>query len=455
MLEHEMSLSTQQMTTISRWQIQSISILQMDVAQLEEYLTRQMEENPLIDMEDAIPEFSEMSVWKAEEFRPFSPGRTRGEQGLTALDYAAARDESDSLLAFLRDQLERRNMPDWQRKLCVYIAGFLDERGYLVAEDVNSLYRDLAISKNLIDRSISVLQSLEPAGVAARDMRECLLLQLQRRKEPCETATRIVDGYLNELGQKKFAMLSKKLKKPIEVIYHAAAQIRALDPKPGSAFQTARAVPYVRPDISVVLEDMQLRVIVHDMESGRFVLNRDYVDMEKSLGDEEAKAYLREKISQAKWIFSCLQHRNSTLDACVRCIVERQRDFFLNRSRQLRPLTLDDIAGRVGLHKSTVCRALQGKYLLCAAGVFPLNYFFSNPVASASGSEISASSVKEMISALTKKEDKTRPLSDQQIQELLKEQENILISRRTVAKYRTALMIPPANKRRAAVCAPV
>lgn len=452
MLEHGMRLATSQTATMSQRQIQSISILQMDMAQLEEYLTGQMEENPVIDQASMPPAHTAALPWEFEGSHAFfhSPSSSeRGNSALTALDYAVAADESATLQAFLRDQLERRKLPTWQLPLCIYITGLLDERGYLTTNEVEALYRDAGLSPKLIDRSITLLQSLEPAGIAARDLQDCLLLQLDRMDHPCETAVKIVKGYLNELAQKRYSTLSKKLHKPIEEIYRAADQIRSLNPKPGSAFYCRHAVQYVRPDAVVVAVNGNLQVSINDGETKRFILDEYYMELEKKLMDPEAKAYLQEKISQAKWLFTCLQQRHSTLEACIRCIVEKQRDFFAGNSRQLLPMTLADIATQVDLHESTVCRALQGKYLLCRDGVLPLNHFFSNPVTSSAERAVSAAGVKEMISVLIKNEDKCNPLSDQQIQEVLEDKEHVLVSRRTVAKYRTALRIPPANERRA------
>lgn len=443
MYSNSLAQSMTQTTTISPRQIQSISILQMDLAQLEAYLSQQLEENPVI--EQALESPTPVTVEWPSLFRRC--GEPRGGDGLTALDFAAAPDEANTLELFLRDQLERLRLPDWQLCLCLAIAGLLDEDGYLRKKDRETLYQEIPLANALIDRSIAILQTLEPAGLAAQDIRECLLLQLDRMREPHDTAVQIVKHYLPELAQKRFGCLAQKLKRPLETIHRAAEQIMRLNPRPGSAFSAPSAPQYILPDVYIVSKGAQLRIIVNEQQIGRLHINPDYLAMLEATDCEEARSYLREKIDQANWLIGCLDHRRSTLERCVRCIVEWQSGFFFGRTGRLRPMTLADIAKPAAVHESTVSRTVKDKYLVCAEGTFPLSYFFSNAVGGGEGA-VSSQSVKNAIQALVDREDKSAPLSDQQLQALLEKDQGVSVSRRTVAKYRGALHIPPASGRR-------
>lgn len=437
MYEHALAQAQCQTAALSPRQMQSVSILQMDLAQLEEYLNRQLEENPVIEQVDELP--AAAPVRGEVAFRREYDGQDR----LSALDFVPARDESEALEPFLRDQLERLRLPRWQVQLCLYIAGLLDRDGYLRPPEREALYQDLALPAARIDQAVARLQSLEPAGLAARDVRECLLLQLERLPGPQETAKEIVRSCLPELAQKRFAVIARKLRRPAGEVRRAAEQIMALDPRPGSGFSSSASVPYILPDIVVSQKNGRLTVTVNDRLIGRLQINREYAGLLEETDCPETRSYLREKLTQANWLLSCLDQRRSTLERCVRHIVALQPEFFLGRSGRLRPMTLADVARLAEVHESTVCRAVKGKYLVCDGGTFPLSYFFSNAV----GGEASSQSVKSTIQILIRQEDKRAPLSDQQIQSLLEDRQGVSISRRTVAKYRTALRIPPAKER--------
>ena len=433
-----------QTTTISPRQMQSVSILQMDLAQLETYINEQIEENPVIEQNEELPPIFPTSI---QSSAPFREARQQNSGNMTALDFAAAPDESGTLEAFIRDQIERKELPGWQTRLCLYIAGCLDQGGYLRSEEREALYQELPFSQTLIDRSIQILQTLEPAGLAAKNIEECLLLQLERLAEPCDVAKQIVKHYLPELARKRFSYLSKQLKCPSEKVQRAVRQIMTLNPKPGTAFTSPSDIQYILPDVYITRTNDKLDIVVNNQHIGQLRINHEYTELYETTDCPETKEYLREKITQATWLMSCLEQRRSTLERCVRHIVELQPDFFIRHNGNLRPMTLADVAKLANIHESTVCRAVKGKYLVCTEGTFPLGYFFSNAVRGENDTA-SSQSVKVFLQALIRQENKHAPLSDQQLQQLLEKEQGVTITRRTVAKYRTALRIPPVGERR-------
>lgn len=448
MFDTGIGLLNTQTVTISPRQLQSISILQMDAIQLEEYLAQQLEENPILEPTDTAAPDPLFYTESAESV--FSGRNAAGDtNSVSALDMAEAADTGATLTAFLRDQLERKKLPQQLLAICLYLAESLNEQGYLQQADIQVLYEELPCPPETIDRAIHMLQSLDPAGVGARSLSECLLLQLERSGQPCELACRIVRYHLQELAEKRFSTLEKQLRKPLAEILCAVEQILALDPKPGSSFSTAAQPQYIRPDVTVTRLDRQLQVTVNDREARSIGLNSFYLEMEKAAEDREASDYLHEKIADARWLISCLRQRNSTLKACAACIVQLQQAFFLNEGPVV-PMSLSDIASIVGFHESTVSRALQGKYISCGQGIFPFTFFLSRSVSTSNGS-VSAQQIKDIIALLVRKENKSEPLSDQQLQTALQKECGAAISRRTVAKYRTALQIPPVSQRRAFV----
>ncbi len=436
-----------QIVTLSLKQVQSIQILQMDADALEQYLQQQLESNPVLE-EDQPPHSISLSVgyedlgnW-GQHRRDYSEGHVS-----SALEYAVAPDESETLHAFLWDQLERLHLPAWQIRLCKYLTCLLDEDGYLPQDELDALYADADLAPHLIDASVTVLQSLEPAGIAARDLKSCLLLQLNRLKTPHSTALRIVEAHLTDLATRRYSALAKKMQRPVEEILCAAEQICALNPRPAAAFAPPAPAVYVRPEAYVAVRDGHCDIVLECGYLHRLKLSDTYIAMERETNDTEAGAYLREKIAEGNWLLSCLKHRNRTLERCIRAIVETQADFFLYQTQQLRPMTLAEVARALGVHESTISRTISGKYLVYAGKTYPLRYFFSNPSNHAAGAA-SAQSVRNQISRLIKQEDKREPLSDQQIQALLKQEFGMTISRRTVAKYRSILQIPSVNERR-------
>lgn len=346
-----------------------------------------------------------------------------------------------SLAASLTEQIERLRQDKATTALCTYMVQLLDENGYLHPEDLADI-RQLGIEQTLIDRALAILQSLEPAGVGARSAGECLLLQLQRRYPRERTAEQIVKQCLPLLAKKQYAAIARQLGLPESEVRRACGLIQRLEPYPAGREEPAPEPVYVLPDITVEETDGQWCALLNDRYLPQFSISRQYVALLERSDEEEVRRYLKQKLRQAQWMLSCLEKRQHTLQRCADLILHTQEHFFRGETAHLTPMTLREASVHMQLHESTVGRCVKGKYLQCRQGVFPLRYFFSGSVNGCSGQAL-----RMELRALIRTENIHSPLSDQTIARLLGEK-GMPIARRTVAKYREELGIPPAYQRK-------
>lgn len=422
--------------------LQSMEVLQMTSQELLEYISRAAEENPLIDQSDPPEQAYEALRRQAGWIDGGLRNRATFTHEDTALEAGQADRDIEGLSAFLRDQLHRLRLPKPLAALCEYLAELVDEDGYLCQEDLDGL-AGLKIPQALAEQALDTLQSLDPPGIGARSLSECLLLQLGRRESADPVATDIAARFLPELGRKHYALIAQKLGITVETVRKAEHVIAGLEPHPGRAFQPAEPMAYIRPDVFVVELEGELQVVLNEYYLPRVSVNDYYLRLLKSSDEQETKDYLRQKLQQAKWLLSSLERRGGTLRRCAGAVLDIQRPFFTGEKGELLPMTLSDLAGQLELHPSTVSRAIRGKYLQCRRGTYPLRYFFSRPV----GGGVSRQAVKQILLALIQQEDTRKPFSDQQLCGLL-EGRGIRVARRTVAKYRLELGIGPAAARR-------
>lgn len=359
------------------------------------------------------------------------------------MELSALDKELDSLSAFLCDQLERMRLSKPLLALTKYMAEMVDEDGYLAQEDLDGL-AEMKIPQAIVEQALDMLQSLDPAGVGARSLAECLVLQLSRRKENVPYAMDIAARFLTELGRKHYGPISKALGITVAEIQAAEKAIAALDPHPGRAFQPAEPTVYARPDVFVVELDGELRVMLNEYYMPRITINPYYSDMVKDSDDLETRIYLKEKLRQTRWLLESLERRGSTLRRCAQAILDTQHLFFEGATTELAPMNLFSLAAALGLHPSTISRAVRDKYLQCRQGTYPLRYFFSRSIGHQG---ISRQAVKQRLLLYLKDEDPAHPLSDQALCHLL-EQEGIPLARRTVAKYRMELGVGSSTARR-------
>lgn len=432
---------------LSPQQLQSMELLQMNSQELLEYLARTVEENPVLEQEDspdlrsAYTELRQKADWLDAGGTPVGSGAPA--EGEEQESYGARDRETESLSAFLKDQLERRRLSKPMLSLCQYLAEMVDEDGFLDREDLASLTA-LNIPGEMIREALEILQSMEPAGVAARDLSECLLLQMERLDSVPPYAREIAGRFLTELGRSQSGRIAKALNCTAAEVESAAAFIQTLNPRPGGVYSPAEPTVYVRPDFFIAEIDGRWQAILNDYYLPRVSISDYYLRLAHS-ADDETKNYLRDKMQQARWVLSGLERRHATLQHCADALLQTQWDFFTGPTAQLRPMTLHSLAEAIGVHPSTVSRAIRGKYLQCRQGTFPLRYFFSQAVGGEDGP--SGQAVRLAIARLVRDEDPARPLSDQKLRERLGA-DGMAVARRTVAKYREALGIPTAASRR-------
>lgn len=425
--------------------LQSMEVLQMNSQELLDYLNKLSEENPTLELSDAPDlraSFAELRQ-KASWLDAGNFGSSFAHEEEPAMEPGALDRELDSLSAFLCDQLERKRLPKPMLALTKYLAEMVDEDGYLAQEDLDGL-AEMKIPQAMVDQALDLIQSLEPAGVGARNLSECLVLQLSRQKNAVPYAMDIAARFLTELSRRHYGPISKALGITVTEIQAAEKAIAALDPHPGQAFQPVEPTVYARPDVFIVELEGELRVLLNEYYLPRISVNSYYSDMAKASDDPEARTYLKEKLRQTRWLLDSLERRGGTLRRCAQAILDTQRAFFEGATTELAPMSLSFLADMLELHPSTISRAVRDKYLQCRQGTYPLRYFFSRSVGRQG---MSRQAVKQRLLLHLKDEDPAYPLSDQTLCRLL-EEEGIPLARRTVAKYRMELGVGSSTARR-------
>lgn len=426
MSDLELRLEPKQALRISPQLLQATRMLLMPAQELSHFLERAAEENPLLERIE-----HRTNARGSSEPAAFVPEAGRWDSAMA------------SLSASLTGQLEHRRLDKPTAALCRYMVELLDDNGYLGSEDMAAI-QHLGIDPALIGRALAVLQSLEPAGVGARSVEECLLLQLQRRRPREPAAEEIVTHCLPLLGKKQYAAIARQLRLPESEVRRACQIIQQLEPYPARREEPDDEPVYVIPDVIIEEADGQWQAALNERYLPRFSVSRQYLELLESSGDTEVQQYLKEKLRQAQWMLACLEKRQSTLQRCADLILQTQSDFFQGTTAHLAPMTMRAAAERMQVHESTVGRCVKDKYLQCRQGTFPLRYFFSGEVNGFSGQ-----AVRMEIRALVRAEDGHRPLSDSRIADML-DAKGISVARRTVAKYRQEMGIPPACQRKQA-----
>src|SRR5947209_4868664 len=352
----------------------------------------------------------------------------------------------ETLQQNLIGQLNQTALNAADRKAAELIIGNIDDNGFL-QDTPEEMTLNTGIPKEDFERMLALVQSFYPPGVGARDLRECLRIQLERVGKQNSLEYKIISEHMEDLGKRRFPEIARRMGMSVEKVQECANNIARLNPRPGQIFATAPP-NYVLPDVTVEKTDGDYQVILNGEQIPHLRISNTYKDIMAQDGNgSEVKDYIRDKIRSGKFLIKSIHQRQQTISNIAHQIVKRQRDFFEHGSAHLKPMTMVQIADAVGVHETTVSRAISGKYMATPQGVFEMKYFFTPGYETASGESMSNTSVKEAILDLVKSEDGNSPLSDKEIVEILG-QRGIPIARRTVAKYRTELNILPSNMRR-------
>ncbi len=351
-----------------------------------------------------------------------------------------------SLQENLIEQVRLSELNDEQRQIAEMVIGNIDDFGYLQSS-ADELAFATSIASERIQEVVRIIQTFHPAGVGARDLRECLLLQLEREGRKDTLEYRIVDEYMEALGKRRIPEIARGLDVTVEEVQEALKRIANLEPRPGRAFAPDNN-QYILPEVFVHKAGDDFVVSTNNDHVPHLRISNTYKDlMARSETLPEEREWIREKIRAGKFLIKSLHQRQNTIVNIAKEIVSRQREFMEKGVAFLKPLTMVQVAEVVGVHETTVSRAVSGKYIQTPQGVFEMKYFFTSGIQTAGGVGISNTSVKDMIAEMIKKEDPSKPLSDEEIVKLLT-QKGIKIARRTVAKYRSELNILPSHLRK-------
>lgn len=445
---------------------QSLSILQATALELNHLVSQELAGNPVLeeepgedsqekeklenDNEESEGELSELSQldedWRdyAQQSRSNSPRHE--EQDRQRQHMMDSLVEAETLSENLLGQLATSEAAGEIRQLALMLIGNLNQDG-LLAQNIEEIALENRLPLAQLHEAMLLLQSFHPVGVAAQDLRECLLIQLQKLGKAHSLEYRIVDRFLDALARKHYPQIARRLSVSPEQITAAAAMIATLNPKPGSEFSPS-SNQFITPDISVERDGNDYLVVIHNDHVPHLRISNTYKDiMSGGKATPEVKDYISGKIRAGKFLIKCIHQRQDTIRRIAEEIVKRQRDFLDKGVAHLHPMNMAQIAEVVSVHETTVSRAIAGKYIATPRGVFAMKYFFKSGYETKTGEAMSNTSVKQEVYRMVKSENSRNPLSDDKIVQQLSEK-GIKIARRTVAKYRDEMGILPSHLRR-------
>jgi RNA polymerase sigma-54 factor len=487
------SLQQKLLQKLSPQQIQLMKLLQVPTAQLEERIKEEMEENPALEQtdeghEDEFDAKDEFSEDTADDFE--AEGSTEEYENIDISEYVhdgddevgdyRLRDENypeaddnrtiphkveTSFIELMLQQLGLLKITEHEKKIAEQIIGSLDDDGYLRRE-VSSIIDDLAFRQNIdtseeeVAKMIQLIQQFDPPGVAARNLQECLLIQLGRKinqGRPVELAIRVLEKYFDEFTKKHYEKIQKGLNLSDEQLREIISQIVKLNPKPGGNIgEPGKGENYIIPDFFILNSNGKLELSLNSKNAPDLRISEGYRDMlkdydkgtKKDKRQKEAVLFIKQKIDSAKWFIDAIKQRQNTLLSTMEAIMNYQYEFFLTGDEtDLKPMILKDIAERTGLDISTVSRVANSKFVQTEFGTYRLKFFFSESLQTESGEEVSTREVKKILTDIIGDESKKQPYSDEKLTDMLQEK-GYNIARRTVAKYREQLNIPVARLRK-------
>ena len=450
---YELTIEQTQKLSMTPELIQAIQILQYNNQELNEYIDKELLENPILESEyhkesdteidiDSLRDQLIQADENVEAYKQWESHSTSDEysyENFVAFNY--------TLTEFLIEQLHFSSLKGQDAEIGRYIIENIDDNGYL-SMSLEEICSVLDVDLDSCERVLDLIHTFEPSGVGARDLNECLIIQLASLGELTDEIEFIISNRLKDLADNKYALISKEVGISIAEVQGIADLIRTLEPKPGRGFDSDNSIKYILPDIYVEETNGEYIVSANDGSTPSLHISSYYNSLtEEAKSDKELSNYLNNRFNSAMWLMKSIEQRKKTIYNVASAIVQFQNDFFAKGERFLKPLTLKQIAETVGVHESTVSRAINGKYMQCPRGVFELKYFFTGGILNEDGSGVSSNSIKSMIKEFVDAEDDKKPLSDSKISEMLHEK-GIDISRRTVAKYRDDIGILPSSKRR-------
>ena len=445
----DQSITVRQQVSLSPHMIQGLRVLRLSGLELRELIQEQIIENPALELPEpeglSMTGEAERSLW--DDYSQVGPDAPRG--GIPEGDRPSPVEltaSPESLADYLSLQLDLQELTPDQRRIGAVIIGSLDDDGYL-REDIAKIAELAGTGTEAVETVLAVVQGFDPPGIAARDLGECLLNQMAG-KDARGLPGRIVDQCLPLLARGSLCEIAESLSVSSSAVNDAASLIRRLNPAPGGAFEAGPAAAAVIPDVFIKKSHGELAVLANHQVTPALTLSKACRRLADNPGSgTQEKDYIRKQIKRATELIREIEQRRLTLTSVARAIADTQPDFFETGPSRLRPASLDDVASILDVHASTVSRAIQGKYLSTAFGIFEFKYFFPSGCATDDGRQLAAVAIKEQLGKLVEAEDRHSPLSDGSLAKLLGET-GIRISRRTVAKYREEMELPSSYQRR-------
>jgi len=468
-LGYDLTIEQAQKLVMTPELIQAIQILQFNTQELEAYVGEQVLVNPILEIDPDVREeqgdrerteeksgdreeaadFDWAEHFKEREYDDISYKQwqynSRGGDGEYTFEQFVSSDVS--LTEHLMFQLQFVPMKQSCKLVAKYMIEALDENGYLT-QPVEELAEQFHLTVPKTEEVLKIIQGFEPVGVGARDLKECLKIQLRHQGKDDPLLMKVVDCHLEDIANNRLNSIAKALNLTVKEAQEISDVIRKLEPKPGRQFESVTATRYVVPDVTVEKVDDQYVVLINESSTPHLTLSSYYQKMlAESDKESNISKFLTGRLNSAVWLIKSIEQRKQTIYNVVSAVVKYQQDFFEYGPKYLKTLTLKQIADEVGIHESTVSRSINGKYMQSPRGVFELKYFFTSGVSGSSGEGIASESIKTLIREIVDSEDPRAPKSDQAMVEILKTK-GIHISRRTVAKYRDEMHVASSSKRK-------
>lgn len=442
-MNFDLDISHQQKLIMTQGMKQSINILQMSVQGLRDYIDKEYEENPVMDIEYS----NESSSTINESFNIYINQKSCYLSNSEEYDIFDFIKEKKTLRDYLYEQLIIIKCDNTIKKTIVYMINSLDSNGYL-RESLESICNVLMINEEQGQIALDILQSLEPPGIGARNLSECLIIQLRRKSMLDDKIKKIALDYLECIAESKYVYIGRKLGISQKKVQEYIMNIKSLEPRPSRGFYTGDEIKIIIPDAYVFKVYDTYEVLLNSSTIPQISVNSFYKEFIIGNINKKEVKYIKDKIIAANTLIKAIEKRNNTLLNLLKCIIEIQKEYFEKGNLYLKPMTLKSVASKMDIHESTVSRAIRDKYILTERGIVQIKDLFSkNIVSKSNDDEISVNKIKSKIKNIVEKENKRKPLSDQAICTLLNT-DNIDISRRTIAKYREELDIKSSSKRK-------
>ena len=455
-LDYSMKITQQQKMIMTQNMQQSIKLLQMSLHDLREYIDNEYSENPILEISDHSSlnddvHSSDLEKYNAEKIAEEmdydsykdKPERSYSNEDVSPLNFI---EEKKSLKEYLHEQLLEANEDAYTIMIAKYIVESLDGRGYLEIP-IEELAAELRISSEDVEKGLKLVQSLEPYGIGARNIKECLIIQSINLNILDDKIEKIIQYHLEDVASNRYEAIGKALKISPREAQRYGDLIKKLEPKPSRGFYTGEEVSYIIPDAEIKNIDGEFYIIMNEGVLPKLMINKTYRDVLKSGKDNEINSYVKEKVNKAMFLIKAIEDRKNTLYRVLECLIDKQKEFFEKGYSYIKPLTLKEVSSKLQVHDSTISRTIKDKYILTSYGTIKIKDLFANGLTNNSCEDLSTIKIKDEIKKIVQEENKAKPLADQIISTML-EEKNIKISRRTVAKYREELGIKSSSMRK-------